>query len=321
MNCDSFECKVVLPSLVQQRTCEPNRPQSPCWLQVKQTHEQIRRVPRPPHTMGTLPVAHRFSLASAFLPRHRRPSPSAPRRRRRHGAVVAYMEPNPNSPSSIAGRLIGALPVVGLVARILSDEGGVGGDIIDFAEFRRRVSKKCTVMDSQAFYDFNERRGKVGDPFYVLLCCWLAAVGGGLLKTEEILEGVARLRLSNDIEFEEETFLDMMKTAKEKRAKLKAPAPQIPMEARAEKALEAIYVCCFGQDMVEDEDVKLLCKMLNAVFPSVGRQAVERIVTSMAKQVAAGERKGPGVKTVSEEAAQRQLKDLEFLKQNKLDSA
>lgn len=29
------------------------------------------------------------------------------------------------------------------------------------------------------------------------------------------MEGVARLRLSNDIEFEEETFLDMMKTAKE----------------------------------------------------------------------------------------------------------
>ncbi|KAG8067941.1 hypothetical protein GUJ93_ZPchr0005g15120 [Zizania palustris] len=169
--------------------------------------------------MGTLSVAHRLSLASAFLPRHRRPVPCASARRqrlrRRHGAVVAYMEPNPNSPASIAGRLIGALPVVGLVARILSDEGGVGGDMIDFAEFRRRVSKKCTVMDSQAFYDFNERRGKTGDPFYVLLCCWLAAVGGGLLKTEEILEGVARLRLSNDIEFEEETFLDMMKTAKE----------------------------------------------------------------------------------------------------------
>jgi hypothetical protein len=43
----------------------------------------------------------------------------------------------------------------------------------------------------------------------------LAAVGGGLLKTEEIFEGVARLRISNDIEFEEETFLAMMNTAKE----------------------------------------------------------------------------------------------------------
>ncbi|VAH09540.1 unnamed protein product [Triticum turgidum subsp. durum] len=169
--------------------------------------------------MGTtvLPVAHKLSLASPFLPRHRRPCrPPAQQhcRRRRHGAVVAYMEPDPNSPAAILGRIVGALPVVGLVARILSDDGGVGGDTVDFAEFRRRVSKKCTVMDSQAFYDFNDRRGKVGDPFYVLLCCWLAAIGAGLLKTEEILEGVARLRMSNDIEYEEETFLDMMKIAR-----------------------------------------------------------------------------------------------------------
>ncbi|KQK05293.1 photosystem I assembly factor PSA3, chloroplastic [Brachypodium distachyon] len=274
--------------------------------------------------MGTLAVAHKLSLTSAFLPRHRRPCRSSSSsaqhpRRRRHGAVVAYMEPDPNSPAAILGRIVGALPVVGLVARILTDDGGVGGDTVDFAEFRRRVSKKCTVMDSQAFYDFNDRRGKVGDPFYVLLCCWLAAVGAGLLKTEEILEGVARLRMSSDIEYEEETFLDMMKIAREKRAKSKGQAPQIPMEVRAEKALEAIYVCCFGQDMVEPEDEKLLCTMLNAVFPSVGRPAVERMVSAMAKQVADGERL-VSAKVVSKEVVQRQLKDLEFLQQNKLDS-
>lgn len=50
---------------------------------------------------------------------------------------------------------------------------------------------------------------------YVLICCWLAAVGAGLLKSEEILEGAARLRISNDVEFEEETFLAMMNEAKE----------------------------------------------------------------------------------------------------------
>lgn len=54
-----------------------------------------------------------------------------------------------------------------------------------------------------------------GDPLYVLLCCWLAAVGAGLLKSEEILEGVARLRLSNDIEFEEQNFIQLMNEAKE----------------------------------------------------------------------------------------------------------
>lgn len=47
------------------------------------------------------------------------------------------------------------------------------------------------------------------------MCCWLAAVGAGLLKSEEILEGVARLRISDDTEFEEQTFIAMMTEAKE----------------------------------------------------------------------------------------------------------
>jgi len=56
---------------------------------------------------------------------------------------------------------------------------------------------------------------QAGDPLYVLLCCWLAAVGAGLLKTEDILEGVSRLRISNDIEFEEQNFMSLMSEAKE----------------------------------------------------------------------------------------------------------
>lgn len=69
----------------------------------------------------------------------------------------------------------------------------------------------------------------MGDPFYVLLCCWLAAIGAGLLKTEEILEGVARLRMSNDIEYEEETFLDMMKIAREVNKALKHSPHQLTL--------------------------------------------------------------------------------------------
>ncbi|KAJ8775167.1 hypothetical protein K2173_020171 [Erythroxylum novogranatense] len=75
-------------------------------------------------------------------------------------SVEAYMEENPNSISSFANKVIGSLPVIGLVAGILSDEGGVGGDGIDFAEFRRRVGKNCNVTDSRAFYEFQDRRGR-----------------------------------------------------------------------------------------------------------------------------------------------------------------
>lgn len=206
--------------------------------------------------------------------------------------------------------------MIGLVARIFSVEGGVGGDIIDFAEFRRRVGNKCSVNDSMAFFQFQDRRGKPGDPLYVLLCCWVAAVGGGLLKSEEILEGVARLRISNDIEFEEENFFAMMKESKERRIKMKSPAPNIAMEFRAEKALEAIHICCFGRDPIEEEDVKLLAVILSAVFPTVARSEVVKMVKEKAKRVADGtdEIKIPEAKPLPKEAVEKQMKDLEFLK-------
>ncbi|GAB4849183.1 Proteasome subunit alpha type-3 [Ancistrocladus abbreviatus] len=236
--------------------------------------------------------------------------------RRKVFSIKAYIE-NPNSLSGFASKVIGSLPVVGLIARIISDEGGVGGDIIDFAEFRRRVGKKCTLSDSRAFYEFRDRRGRAGDPLYVLLCCWLAAVGAGLLKSEEILEGVARLRLSNDIEFEEQNFLARMNEARERRAKSRAAAPVIPMETRAAKALEAIYVCCFGEDPVEEEDERLLNIMLSAVFPTVGQAKIEAMIKEKAKEVAEGFQleKFP-VKPLSKEAIELQMKDLQFLKQN-----
>ncbi|KAF2603950.1 hypothetical protein F2Q70_00026767 [Brassica cretica] len=178
-------------------------------------------------------------------------------------SIRAYIE-KPNSISSFANTVIGSLPVIGLLARILSDEGGVGRDLVDFAEFRKRVGNKCAPSDSRAFYEFQQRRGKAGEPLYVLLCCWVAAVGAGLLKSEEILEGVTRVSISNDLEFEEQNFIALMTEARQRRAKLNVAAPTIPMELRVEKALEGIYACCFRRGVIEEEDEKLLLVMLTA---------------------------------------------------------
>ncbi|KAI7749224.1 hypothetical protein M8C21_002830 [Ambrosia artemisiifolia] len=267
------------------------------------------------HTLISTPLTNSLYYLRHF---HRTPT-KATTCKSSNGVVVikSYMEDS-NTISGFANKIIGALPVIGLVARILTDTGGVGGDFIDFAEFRRRVGKNSSVNDSRAFIDFQDRRGRAGDPLYVLICCWLAAVGAGLLKSEEILEGVARLRISNDIEFEEETFIAMMNEAREKRSKLNVPAPAIPMETRVEKSLDAIHVCCFGRDLIEEEDEQLLCIMLKVVFPSVGRSEIADMVKAKAKRVAEGgeEERYPEPKALSKEAVQLQMKDLQFLKQN-----
>lgn len=74
--------------------------------------------------------------------------------------VKSYMEDSTTF-SGFVNKIIGALPVVGLIARIVTDTGGIGGDFIDFAEFRRRVGKNSSVNDSRAFIDFQDRRGRV----------------------------------------------------------------------------------------------------------------------------------------------------------------
>ncbi|KAJ0245773.1 Photosystem I assembly factor PSA3 [Hirschfeldia incana] len=236
-------------------------------------------------------------------------------------SIRAYIE-KPNSISSFANTVIGSLPVIGLLARILSDEGGVGRDLVDFAEFRKRVGNKCAPSDSRAFYEFQQRRGKAGEPLYVLLCCWVAAVGAGLLKSEEILEGVTRVSISNDLEFEEQNFIALMTEARQRRAKLNVAAPTIPMELRVEKALEGIYACCFRRGAIEEEDEKLLQVMLTAVFPSVDKSEIERIIKEKAKRVAEGgeEENLSEPKRLPKEAIEMQMKDLEFLQQQSIES-
>lgn len=90
------------------------------------------------------------------------------------------------------------------------------------------------------------------------------------------------------------------------------------MEVRVEKALEAIYVCCFGKDPIEEEDERLLRDMLVAVFPSVKQAEVERIVKDKKRQADEGGSAENSVlepKPLSKEAVKQQMKDLQFLKQ------
>lgn len=49
---------------------------------------------------------------------------------------------------------------------------------------------------------------------YVLLWCWAAAVGAGLLKSDDLIMSAARLRCSNDVHYETENLELLMDDAK-----------------------------------------------------------------------------------------------------------
>jgi len=196
------------------------------------------------------------------------------------GVVTAYLERDSNPVLQFFSRLQGNLPVVGLLSRMLSDEGGVGDDRIQPVEFCRKVEKRCSYEASKAFYEFQERHGPVAKPQYVLLWCWAAAVGAGLLKTDDLLMSAARLRCSYDVQYETENLELLMNDAQKRRSNAKSAAINVPIEARAEKALDAIMKCCVGASFLDEEDVPLLTTILTAVFPSADVSEIDRIVTS-----------------------------------------
>lgn len=157
----------------------------------------------PPPTMvvlkSTSPLSpfssHLFNLSSLRRHHHHHAHPTAtkPTSRVKHFSVKAYME-NSNSLGSFANKVIGALPVVGLIARIFSDEGGVGDDLVDFAEFRRRVGNKCSQADSTAFYEFQDRRGRVSDqPVFLLTPSDLICVVHCMVVSKSCLSSLSEL--------------------------------------------------------------------------------------------------------------------------------
>lgn len=121
------------------------------------------------HSFSPSITTHNFQTFHQLIITHKPTSNTNSNKGRRNSFVVrAYVE-NPNPLAGFVSKVIGSLPVIGLIARIANAEGGLAGDIIDFAEFRRRVGNKCTVNDSRAFYEFQVRHGKVCFFFFSLM--------------------------------------------------------------------------------------------------------------------------------------------------------
>ncbi|KAJ7523843.1 hypothetical protein O6H91_18G064500 [Diphasiastrum complanatum] len=156
----------------------------------------------------------RTSFLGAWRPSHNKKHGSDNKKQQQQLKMAkSYMEQPKNPFFEFLSKVQGGLPVVGLLSRILSDEGGIGGDRIQFVEFCGRVEKACSSEASRTFFAFQERHGTVARPQYVLIWCWVAAVGAGLLKSEEIMLAALRLRVSYDIQYEIESFNLLMDTA------------------------------------------------------------------------------------------------------------
>eukprot|EP00897_Mesotaenium_endlicherianum_P005674 jgi/Mesen1/5134/ME000255S04110 len=209
-------------------------------------------------------------LLQASMPTARRSSAS--------NHIVAYLEKKDGPLGAFFGKLQGGLPIVGLLSRLLTDEGGVGGDRLRYAEFCTRVQKNLTGDSARALTNFSARNGKPAKSAQLFFMCWIAAVGAGLVKSEQLMLSARRLRVSGDMEYELETFDQLLEEAWKRKSK----TIDVPIELRCQKALEAVCTCCLGTLQVSNqEDAADLTSIMGAVFPSVQKEFLAEVIAQL----------------------------------------
>ena len=94
-------------------------------------------------------------------------SPSGPRsgassRKNSSSSIRCYTDSPKNGPvKRFFKNVQSSLPIVGLLSRLFSDEGGVGSDHLRLPEFRRKVEKLSTSEAAMAYSALEQRYGKV----------------------------------------------------------------------------------------------------------------------------------------------------------------
>lgn len=225
----------------------------------------------------------RHFMGGALFPPQARSAAWTCRRSSTLAQVRAFMDQPKGGPvGAFFRQLQGNLPIVGLLSRLGTSEGGVGADLLRFGDFVSRVQRNLPPEAAKALATFNARHGKAARAQVVLLLCYVAAVGAGLVKSEQLLMSARRLRVSHDLEYELNGFDSLLDEAHRRRMKAGAKPVEIPMEVRADKALEAICACCIGSPHVAAQDADLLISILSGVFPTAEQQ---RIVESVHNRV------------------------------------
>lgn len=136
-------------------------------------------------------------------------------------------------------RVQGALPVVGLVSRLTSAEGGVGNDSTAYPEYCRQVYEAAPVGFQEAIGDLQNKYGKSAQRRYVLLCLWMIMQGSGVVPKTLIVDSARRVRVSQDVEFEMERFLGEYKQGMDKYEYIK-DRQTAPLQEQADLAVDAM---------------------------------------------------------------------------------
>lgn len=186
----------------------------------------------------------------------------------------------------VAKKIQGSLPIIGLISRITSDEGGF--DELAYPEYSRSVINSTSVQFKTTLGDLEKRHGKLAVSKYVLLVLWMVKTGSSLVPAKDIINSMRRMRITQDIEIEIDRFAGNREKAIKKFAMMTIPEGK-PRD-KAILAVDALSVLCLGikdGDLLDVEDSNLVGNIVKGAFPEVTDADVEAAITGRLGRAAA----------------------------------
>lgn len=183
----------------------------------------------------------------------------------------------------------GSLPVIGLLSRILSPDETFGKDVMAYQTYCRKLYDSTEREWSVALYELEQKHGRNrANVKYAQFCCWMAAVGVGIVPKKEIITSARRLRYSADLEYEIGGINASVTETMQKYKYISTDGLKVGATARVAVALEAICECCLGKkqgEEIDQEDAALIRVILHGAFPECPEEKLDEIFQKRAQPI------------------------------------
>lgn len=177
----------------------------------------------------------------------------------------------------VVKKVQGALPIIGLLSRLTSPEGGF--DAVSYMEFGRTMFDTMTPECNSAVSALEKKYGKSANTRWMFLVLWMAKYGSGIVSNKEIISAARRVRYSQDLEVEIERFENARTEAVKKYSLMELPEGS--MKDKLSVAVDAISLLCAGLkegEPLSEEDSNYFRSILLSAFPQADPSLVKTVI-------------------------------------------
>lgn len=184
-----------------------------------------------------------------------------------------------------AQKVQSSLPVIGLISRLATPEGGVESEELAYPEFCRATYDNADEDFKMACYELEVATGQASMRRNLMLVLWMVKFGVGVIANKSIVLAATRLGATGDLEIEIDRFEQMRREELAKYQYMERPKPALT-EALPTAADALCRLLGRTEDKPVDERIEtLLCRTIRGVFREATLQDIQGVFRQRSERI------------------------------------